>query len=204
MTFAVDISIEKYKKLWADWIDLLEQHGTLNEENKNKLLLDPIKQEEFKAVSKFEIPEEVVKLYSIYNIDPNENEWAFALDSDGEFDLLSFEGISEEWEEVDNLICDGENGILGDLDEDFGQTIDEEVDGKSCYARHEWIPIATDRQGNYLLIDLVPTAKGKKGQIVMVLNESYDRYLIADSLYDLIEERLNYLKSNLSSDIEQN
>lgn len=74
MTFAVDISIEKYKKLWADWIDLLEQHGTLNEENKNKLLLDPIKQEKFKAVSKFEIPEEVVKLYSIYNIDPNRSE----------------------------------------------------------------------------------------------------------------------------------
>lgn len=197
MTFTVNITAEQYKKLWIDWISLLEQHGALNEKNKNEFLLNPIEQNIFKSISKFEIPEEVIKLYSIYNINPNKEEWTFSLGSDGYFDLLSFEGISEAWEDVNDLIVDAEEGILGSLDEDIGQTIDEGVDGKNCYARREWIPIATDRQGNYLLIDLVPTPKGKKGQIIQISNESWDRLIIADSLYDLIAERLNYLKLNM-------
>ena len=197
MTSTVNITIEQYKKLWMDWISLLEQQGTLNEKNKKELLLKPIEQNVFKSISKFEIPEEVIKLYSIYNIDPNRNEWTFSVDSDGCFDLLSFEGIDEAWESVNDLIVDTEEEIKNNQFTDFGQTIDEEIDGKNCYARREWIPIATDRQGDYLLIDLVPTPKGKKGQIIMLSNESWDRIIIADSLYDLLTDQLNYLKSNM-------
>lgn len=196
MTSTVNITIEQYKQLWINWIYLLEQHGTLNEKNKSEFLLNPIEQDEFKSISKFEIPEEVIKLYSIYNINPDRDEWTFSLDNNGYFDLLSFEGISEAWDNIHDLIVDAEEGIMGSLDENIGQTVDEEIDGKNCYARVGWVPIATDRQGNYLLIDLVPTSKGKKGQIIELCNESWDRLVIADSLYNLIEKRLNYLKLN--------
>lgn len=194
MTFITDVTTERYKILWEEWIYLLEKVGFLNEKNKCEFVLEPIEKGDLTS-SKFEIPEEVVKLYSIYNINPNKDEWTFSLGADGYFDLLSFEGISEAWEDINDLIVDAEEGVMGSLDEDIGQTIDEEVDGQNCYARREWIPIATDRQGNYLLIDLVPTPKGKKGQIISICNESWDRLLIANSVYDLINDRLNYLRN---------
>lgn len=200
MTFTTDITNEKYKILWEEWIYLLKKDGVLNEEKKFEFILKPIEKSDFASKSKFEIPEEVVKLYSIYNINPDKDEWTFSLGSEGYFDLLSFEGIDEAWEDINNLIVDAEEGIMGSLDEDIGQKIDEEIDGENCYARREWIPIATDRQGNYLLIDLVPTSKGKKGQIIMLSNESWDRLLIADSVYDLINDRLNYLKKLTNPD----
>ena len=50
----------------------------------------------------------------------------------------------------------------------------------------KWIPVFSDRNGNYLGIDLAPDVNGKMGQIINFGRDENNHYIFANSLHDFI------------------
>lgn len=188
-----ELSLKKqpeYIQLWQEWIAAVSKNTDIS--IVNNILQSGITQRELDTAAHLHLPEALVALYAVYDVDQSSEEWIFTLDEGDCFELLSFDAIAEEWEQIQDLISDTEDMMDGEYFGDYDQEIDV-----SHYAKPEWIPIATDKQGDYLLIDLAPSQYGKKGQIIVLNNESWDRYVVAPSLDALIHQKIRQLNTNI-------
>ncbi|MBF7683745.1 SMI1/KNR4 family protein [Acinetobacter sp. B5B] len=178
----------QYLQLWHDWVNALSQQH--DEETIHDVLQSGVTQHEIDQITNVKYPVELLALYTIHDVNHASCEWLFTLDTDDAFELLSFADIAQEWEAIQDLIEDTQDM----LEDDYFGDYDLEIDAHA-YAKPEWIPIATDKQGDYLLIDMAPSARGQIGQIIALSNESWDRYVVADSLYALIREKITQLNA---------
>ena len=97
-------------------------------------------------------------------------------------ELLSTERIFNEWTVWKELL-DG-----GDFD-GINSIPDHGV--KDDWWNKRWIPITYDGSGNHYCIDLDPTEKGKRGQIIRMWHDSPEREIVAGSFYEFFS---NYVK----------
>lgn len=109
--------------------------------------------------------------------------------------LLSIEDIIDEWKNWSN--------VLPELDaqcrEQYGVPASSlpEEGIKNDWWNHAWIPITSNGSGDSYCIDLDPTAKGQKGQIIRMWHDVPERELIAPSFSQWISEYVNDLENNL-------
>jgi cell wall assembly regulator SMI1 len=176
--------------LWEEWKNAVTcivpvgnkfynlKYGITDEESKMYKTLE----------NDIEIPDELIAFYKIYNVDSNFVTSAFTISpSDWDFDLLPFNQIKAEWDNIQNL----------QFEDEIADTNLEKFDTKiksNDYANPRWIPFADGRNGDYLLYDTDPSELGTYGQIVELQNESWERNVVATSLKELIENEINNLK----------
>ena len=58
-----------------------------------------------------------------------------------------------------------------------------------------WVPVASNGEGDYYCIDLAPAKGGTVGQVIAVLQENYERYVISTSISTLIADLAEGLES---------
>lgn len=171
------------EQLWKEWIAAIKKH--VPEENEYFNLIAGVTDEEIQTAEAelgFKLPQPMVEFYRAHNVEYNGVTSVFALKSSDNYyyDLLPFEMIVDSYKE--NLeIAEDEDCIFDDYDEKVQAT---------SYSHTGWIPFAESRQGDYLLMDTVPSEKGTQNQIIDLLNESWVRQVIADSLEDLIRQTI--------------
>ena len=107
-----------------------------------------------------------------------------AVGSDGEeYELMTLESILGEWQSLKELL-DGVDFA------DLAAAPAPQV--KDAWWSPAWVPFATNGAGDHLCLDLAPTRKGHRGQVISVSHESPAREVIADSfhawLFSLLEQ----------------
>lgn len=133
----------------------------------------------------------MVNFYKIYNIIWDSAAAAFSFSVHGRnYNLLSFEKIYEEWEAITGL-CEEDEELEEELREGFSDKIKTDD-----YTNPQWIPFAAGYNGDYLLIDPDPSEKGTFGQIIELLNEEWERQVIASSLEELVKMETEHIKKN--------
>lgn len=186
----IDPEFKSFKPLWQEWIS--EINKIVSTDNDYYNLTDGISQEDIHEHIELEdditIPPALVNFYKVQNVDydPVTAVFQFGVNN-WSYDLIPFEDIAEEWNSIQDLQFDEE-----DLPE---QEIDFEKINTTNYANPKWIPFATGRNGDYLVYDTDPAAKGKFGQIIELQNESWSRDIVANSLEELIQNEINNLKA---------
>ncbi|MEC4113178.1 SMI1/KNR4 family protein [Myroides pelagicus] len=198
-TLAVDPQFAYLEDIWTNWKgNILE---FVDKQNKYYNLKPGITQEELNAVlsssEELTLPAELINFYKGGDVYWNAVTSVFGFNVNGWiYDLLPFEKIVEEWEEV--------NGVI-DEDEEVEEELIAEFDKKlKCrgYVNKHWIPIAEGRNGDYLLYDTDPSESGVYGQIIELQNESWQRNVVASSLKELIENEIVYTKANSDEKFE--
>jgi cell wall assembly regulator SMI1 len=176
--------------LWKEWIDQINK--VVPADNKYYNLTHGISEQdiqEAKKIKEFTMPDLLLNFYAINNVEYDGVTAAFSFSVNGwQYDLLPFNNIHERWEEIDDLQF-GE-----DIEEADLKNFSEKVKAND-YANPKWIPIAEDRNGNFLLFDTDPSDKGKYGQIIELQNESWERRVVANSLEELLQNEINALRS---------
>ncbi|RZJ51086.1 MAG: SMI1/KNR4 family protein [Flavobacterium sp.] len=189
ITAPLDPEFKIFESLWKDWISEINKLVSTNNNYYN--LTEGISEEDIKKHSVLEeditIPPALLNFYKVQNVDYDAVTSAFQfLISNWSYDLIPFEDVAAEWNSIQDLQFDEDD--LPELEIDF-----EKLKSNN-YANPKWIPFATGRNGDYLLIDTDPASKGKFGQIIELQNESWSRDIVADSLEKLIQNEINNLK----------
>lgn len=188
----VDEEYKYLQPLWAEWIEELGKivpsdndyynldHGITADDIKKHAQLD----------EEVRVPDELINFYKIHNVayDAVTSAFSFSPDGWGGYDLIPFQDIKQEWEDIQCL------QFGADLDAESLSAYSEMVKADD-YTNPRWIPFATGRNGDYLLYDTDPSPKGTYGQIVELQNESWTREVVAKSLQALIQHEIGLLKS---------
>lgn len=123
-----------------------------------------------------QLPEEVKESYRLHNGHPG---WFI---SGGE--LLSLEGIEQEWtiwkELLDNGDFQDEGGLEGTSSPDAGI--------QAHWWNDKWIPVTTNGCGDNLCLDMAPAEGGTIGQIITMVHDHESRSLIAPSFRTWLED----------------
>lgn len=176
--------------LWKKWIEQINKIVPAG--NKYYNLTKGISEKDIKAAKKikdYEFPEELLNFYSINNVKYNGVTSVFFFSVNGwKYDLLPFDRIHNCWEDIESLQDED------DIEEEDLKKYSKKVKA-SDYANPKWIPLAEGRNGDYLLFDTDPSAKGKYGQIIELQNETWKREVVADSLEELLQNQIKALKS---------
>jgi len=188
---AVDPEFKQFESLWQEWI--IEINKIVATDNDYYNLTDGISSEDLEQHSTLQdqitIPPALQNFYKVQNVEYDAVTSAFQfLINNWTYELIPFEEIKEEWESIQDLQFDED-----DLPEQ--EEVDFEKIQTNNYANPKWIPFATARNGDYLLYDTDPAAKGIFGQIIELQNESWERNIVADSLQQLIQNEINNLKT---------
>lgn len=130
-----------------------------------------------------QIPDELVRFYQAMDVENNAIASPFMFHG---LDLIAFEDIAKEWQDINDLF-----GLEEDDLDLSGYSDKVKAEG---YANPRWIPIATSRDGDYLLYDTDPSEKGRYGQIIALSNESWTRVVVADSLTQLIQREIDGIR----------
>ena len=69
-----------------------------------------------------------------------------------------------------------------------------ELGVKNDWYNLNWIPITSDGSGNHLCMDLDPAEGGRIGQIITVEHDSPERFIVAPSFEDWIQNIVNEFK----------
>ena len=186
----LDKGFENMPELWQQWIDAMKKY--IEESNAYYNLTYGITEEQLQEAEDqfdFPLPPVLLNFYKVHNIRWNAVTSAFSFSVNGwSYDLLPFEKIIDEWEEIQDL-CDDE--ILSDeMKEGYSDKVKA-----SNYANSQWIPFAEGRNGDYLLIDADPSEQGIYGQIIELQNEGWLRTVVASSLEDLITQEIAVIQS---------
>lgn len=114
------------------------------------------------------------------------------------FSALSIEGIVRRWQSMAESL---DKGVFNDgrverhLKEGFGNWDSGRIE--QVWWSKKWIPFAEDSCGNMYCIDLAPTSKGKKGQLLnMEVQDGQGIYLLEDfeNLPDFLSKYLARLE----------
>ncbi|MBD1431576.1 SMI1/KNR4 family protein [Sphingobacterium sp. DN00404] len=191
ITLPLDKEYAHYHDLWQDWITHVSVFVTDNNPYYN--LKHGITQENLdrvRAALPVTIPNELINFYKVHNVDydPVTSPFGFHVNS-FDYDLLPFSRIVDQWNMIDSL--------------QFGEQVEPEnllgYDSRiksTDYANPKWIPFAEGRNGDYLLIDTDPSEQGTYGQILELVNESWERTVVAPSLTALVEMEIAYIKQH--------
>ena len=187
----LDPEFKSFESLWQEWITEINKIVSTNNDYYN--LTNGIFEEDIAEHTELDanikIPAALINFYKVQNVnyDPVASVFQFGV-SNGIYDLIPFEDIARVWNFIQSLQYDEED--LEDLPE---QEIDFEKIQTNNYANPRWIPFATDHNGEYLLYDTDPAAKGIAGQIIL-LHRYGGRYIVADSLEELVRNEIKNLK----------
>lgn len=58
---------------------------------------------------------------------------------------------------------------------------------RSTWWNKRWIPFVSSMSGHFFCVDMDPAPGGQRGQVVLFMHDSEDRYLVADSLGDWMD-----------------
>ena len=187
----LDEEFSHYQDLWQNWISHVAVFVSDNNPYYN--LKHGITQENLDHVRTalpVPIPSELVNFYKVHNVDydPVTSPFGFHVNN-FDYDLLPFSRIVDQWEMIDGLQF-GE-----DVEPENLQGYDSRVKSTD-YANPKWIPFAEGRNGDYLLIDTDPSDQGTYGQILELVNESWERKVVAPSLTALVEMEIAHIKQH--------
>lgn len=178
--------------LWNEWITAILQYVPTDNEYFNlKFGITDQERQRFMTIQgELSVPDELVAFYQIYDVDYAVIASPFSFEvAGGEYDLIPFRDIKKQWTFNQNLNIDDEpNPEIIDFSPKV--TIPKGYD----YASPAWIPIAEDKGGNFLLYDTQPSSQGKYGQIIELINETWERNVVADSLADLLRFQLDEIQ----------
>ncbi len=140
------------------------------------------------------LPDDVKESYAIHN---GAEDGAFFEADDGcEFSLNALPEVVSNHKMLNDLL------EIGDLP-DKGAKPDKGVRG--TWWNPKWVPFAGNGAGDYLCIDMDPDKGGKRGQVILMRNDSPDRLLLGPSfkawLFDfacnLDDGRYDFVVENL-------
>jgi cell wall assembly regulator SMI1 len=188
---ALDKEFECLLPLWQSWINEITKLVPLG--NKYYNLIRGIVQDDLDQYSKLEdgstIPQALINFYKVHDVDYDAVTSPFSFSVNGwDYELIPFKDIASEWSEIQSL------QFGDDIESENMQDYSEKVKADD-YANPKWIPFATGRNGDYLLLDTDPSNLGGFGQIIELQNESWSRLVVADSLADLVQKEINLLQS---------
>ncbi len=129
------------------------------------------------------LPDKVRALYKVHN----------GQDEGGLFAGLTFLSLKEavtEWQDWEALADENYTSLDNNIISVSPHYIQE------VYASKFYFPIATDRSGNNLVIDLAPASKGTIGQVINAGAEEDARYVIANDIDDFLILLTSQVKSN--------
>lgn len=179
------------KELILEWTKILEKKFSVD--FVKQYIKEGINDHEIKKLENklgIKLPEEFITFYTLQDYQDNAITTIFELSGDNNYpySVLSFKKIIREISDLDDLNDDDANeNPYGALE------ISKAINTHNKYYNSKWIPFAHNSQGDYLLIDLDPSASGQYGQIIELQNESWERNLLANSLTKLLEDNLKKL-----------
>ncbi|HFK5583993.1 TPA: SMI1/KNR4 family protein [Elizabethkingia anophelis] len=186
----LDAGFEDLAVIWNKWIAAIKEY--VDEDNAYYNLTHGItagQMHETEVQLEVPLPGVLLNFYKVHNVRWNAVTSAFSFSVNGwSYDLLPFEKIIDEWEEIQDL---NDDEVLGaEMKEGYSDNV-KAVN----YANPKWIPFAEGRNGDYLLIDTDPSEKGTFGQIIELQNEGWTRSVVASSLEELITQEIEIIKS---------
>ncbi|MDR2221816.1 MAG: SMI1/KNR4 family protein [Flavobacteriaceae bacterium] len=188
-----DENFEYLEVVWKEWKVAIE--NKVGADNKYYNPTHGITQEQLDTVIEqleeveVTLPAILVNFYKGGNVKWNAVTSAISLQANGwNYDLLPFENIVSEWENINDLFDEDE-----EVDEELIANFDSRLKCTS-YANPNWIPIAEGKNGDYLLIDTDPSDTGTYGQIIELQNESWERTVVAFCLEELIYREIASLE----------
>jgi cell wall assembly regulator SMI1 len=110
-----------------------------------------------------------------------------------DWQLLSTEGVMQEWEVWKGLSDDG-------IFDENHETVVCNGPVKQRWWHSAWIPITSDGNGNNHCLDLSPAQGGKAGQIITLFHESGERTVLAPSLKEWLDALAHALENNADVD----
>ncbi|MFM2423886.1 MAG: hypothetical protein RLZZ70_273 [Candidatus Parcubacteria bacterium] len=125
------------------------------------------------------LPDDFLAFYEKHNGQKSDYPVLF----DGQ-ELLSFTRIMEEWTMLNTIL--NENITSFEVVADLGV--------KNNWWNPKWIPILTDRNGNYTCMDLDPEPGGKMGQLISFDHETIHREIVISSFLEFMDSYLGDLK----------
>jgi cell wall assembly regulator SMI1/ankyrin repeat protein len=109
------------------------------------------------------------------------------LEDDVGYYIMSIREVIKDWKEQKELT---------DMGEFAGRKASADKQVRKEWWNTKWIPFASNGAGDYLCLDLAPTAAGSKGQVISVSHESTRRRLLGPSfeqwladLWERLQER---------------
>ena len=183
----MDITTEPpLENLCNEWIDQITRIVPRENEYYNlKPGITEVEIAEHRSLSAdIHIPDDLLRFYQVMDVEYDSVASAFTFRS---HDLIAFKDIAKEWQDINDLF-----GLDNPDDLDLSGYSDKvKAEG---YANPRWIPIATSRDGDYLLYDTDPSEKGRYGQIIALSNESWTRVVVAESLTQLIQHEIDEIR----------
>jgi cell wall assembly regulator SMI1 len=187
--------MNKFQNIWQQWIAAINNTKLTSTAYFN--LIDgiaPGDEKMYELQMKQSFPADIIAFYTVNNVAYNSVASAFSFSINGySYDLLPFKEIAERYDE---LLDVGTSHDEQDCELSYRDlNISNKINIKD-FTNPKWIPFAYTDQGDYLLYDTDPTAKGTYGQIVELQNDSWQRNVVANSLEDLIAQQIQNIKDN--------
>ena len=181
--------------LWTEYTDWLKEAApqefkTLQEAATSKDFAT------FKKATGYDFPESLKTVYKINNGSLRKFKGikfrmqSFAL---GGVSFLNIDTILKEWatwkEIVDEL---GEGEFIPEL---TGVSHPKKAI-KNHHMNLKWLPFSDDASGNYIGVDLDPDTKGTFGQVISFGTDYSERFVLADSFEEFLEQILALIKQD--------
>lgn len=135
---------------------------------------------EYKSKFEFDLPKNMKELYSLCNGDNDQ----FIAGSILGMKFLSLDKVWMEWNTQKELLSTLSITYLQNLNEYCTSIEPKKI--KCQYINTKWVPIADDSGGNFIGIDLDPDENGQKGQIINFGRDENEKFVIANSLKELV------------------
>ena len=136
--------------------------------------------EELTTVLGVDLPKDFISALKLHNGQKGEAAWLF--DSQ---EFLSTHRIIEEFNTWKNLLNTELQGKVSRPDDGV----------KSDWWNINWIPFTSDGCGDHYCLDLSPSQRGMKGQVITLWYESAEREIVASSFTQWFEEYNSQLNS---------
>jgi cell wall assembly regulator SMI1 len=130
------------------------------------------------------LPDDLKASYGVHDGQDESSEGIYASGDflDGAFYLMSLEQIANEWSMWKKLVDGGEFR---------GQESAPDDGIRSDCWNPGWLPILSDGGGDSLCVDLAPTARGVRGQIIKMSHDSAQRPLLARSFAGFLAQLID-------------
>jgi cell wall assembly regulator SMI1 len=130
------------------------------------------------------LPDEFKEFY-LANDGQKSGTAAIAVLEDADYNLIPLKEIENVWLMQKSLLEQGEfKGLRGNSDQEI----------QNDWWNTGWVPFASDEAGDYICIDLAPTAAGTKGQVIATWHDSRRRLHLSNSFYTWLFEQLARLR----------
>lgn len=140
---------------------------------------------ELEAALSIRLPDDVKALYRLCN---GQSSFDYGLLNGNEF--LSLERIQDEWTIWKDLLDAGE--LVAD-DDIQGDLIEAGI--RKVWWSPKWIPLTYNGGGDHDCLDLAPTEKGVRGQIITMWHDDDERKVLSPSIRDWLQQYAEQLES---------